>query len=172
MKMPPQHHSPQPKPPAVPDPLPSDYPEDLVSLDAQLSQMASRQDLPEGLVDRVFTSSRVYLAAPADLVALKPERVSTPHFGMRALRTMWSGRLAMAASLAVAFLTTIMLMRLPLTMVESTTPVTVLVNDLDWPDGEPVFIEDEVAYLFETEDLTSHDDLADDIQSILAELEM
>ncbi len=172
MKMPPLHHSPHPKPPAVSDPLPSDYPEDLISLDAQISQMAAEQNLPEGLTDRVFAASRVHLAASDDRTATIPDRLHRPHFGVRVLRTMWSGRLAMAASLAVAFLTTIMLMRLPLTKMETAIPATVLVSDLDWPDGEPVFIEDEVAYLFETEDLTSHDNLADDIQSILAELEM
>jgi hypothetical protein len=75
------------------DDLPGDLESSLVVIDKQLAADAAQQAVPEGLIDRVYDASVELL--PDDQLAPIP-------ITLRFSKSSW-GRLAMAASLAVAF---------------------------------------------------------------------
>ncbi|MHC4947654.1 MAG: hypothetical protein ACYTG1_05265 [Planctomycetota bacterium] len=153
------------------EPLPGDFEPELLDLDARLVRDARHGRVPSGLVDRVFRASAGLLPAPAPLPLRSP--------GVPATGALW-GRLAMAASVGLAFVVGSWLLRAERT--RPGPPVHVAVAPaglatsrvLDREAEQVLFGADgssEVGYLLETRDLTL-DDLSSELAMLVAELEM
>lgn len=166
--------------PRSPEALPPDVAWELRLLDerigdmANMSGMAAAQAPPPGLVDRVYAASVVGLPARAAGAA-------TPIVVVRRRSTM--SRLAMAASLGLAFMVAAWVLRSPglgpaLPAVGPTTvsvastkgscPLTqeaVLVL-ADWTEGE----QSSVSYLLDTRDITLAD-VTDELERVSFEYE-
>jgi hypothetical protein len=83
--------------------LPKEFEADLRRVDARLYELAGRIAMPEGLTERTFEASRRDLpqTAPRLRVVVGPPPSSRRL--LLATRRQWWGRLAMAASLTLAF---------------------------------------------------------------------
>jgi len=84
--------------PPTREPLPAMFEPELVELDALIARQANEQVVPPDVSESVFLNSRGHLPQPA-VIASRPSRAdwSLP----RAMRSLWGGRLAMAASLGL-----------------------------------------------------------------------
>ncbi len=161
------------------DPLPADFGPELGRVDDAVAHAATGAPLPAGLADRVFEAS----AAPMTRLQLRPPTLrpavrrwagTAPVRGCR-----WS-RLALAASVALAFGVASQLVRPPAPSASPenrewlvvASPTDVLAPDVVWLLMQPAAEGDtEVASLLVTEDMT-FDDLAGELAMLVALLEM
>ena len=149
--------SPRHRPPVAagplprPEPLASDVAPGLRRLDASLGRLAHGADVPAGLARRVFTAS----------VRLLPVRPLTAAAGRRAPTTSWrwpdlgvlSGRLALAATLALAFVMAARFLERPPGAGDSMVGA-----DLGFLESDPLEqLDNEFAYLLDTGTVTRDD---------------
>ena len=156
----------RPRPPVSdplprPEPLGGDVAPELRRLDTTLGRLALSADVPAGLARRVFAAS----------VRLLPVRPLAPAAERRAPTTSrrWPdlgvlcGRLALAATLALAFVMAARFLERPLSAADS-----VLLADLGFLESDPLEqLDSEFAYLLETRTVT-FDEVSGEINSILA----
>lgn len=165
-------------------------PPDLHRLDQLLAQAASREQIPSGLSGRVYDASVSDLPKPR--LRLRGRALttstSTAHRNVRIHRTAW-GQLAMAASLALAFVVGAMFWGDPsgipdirgFAVNDRAAEVTVTPVAYEQPGRlsreaeRELFVSsasgDRFAYLFETRDMT-HSEILGDLTSLLDDLEL
>ncbi len=161
------------------DPLPAEFGPELGRVDDAVAQAASGAPLPAGLADRVFEASVARMPRPLLRPAtLRP--AARRWAGTAPVRSSRWSRLAMAASVALAFGVASWLVRPP---VPSTSPQNrrlladsrnddILAPDVVWLLMQPAAEGDpEVASLLDTEDMT-FDDLAGELAMLVSRLEM
>lgn len=148
---------------------------ELAEIDSMMSRCARRQPVPEGLADRVFDASVELLPARrrrgGRVLRLRPARPVSI--------SSW-GRLAMAASIAIAFFTASLLTPLggPRKLLSPDVELALLEfagaadAELPWTLRE---LDDpqlgQVAHLLVTRDMTFRD-LTSDLAALAADLEM
>jgi hypothetical protein len=162
-----------------PDPLPADVEPSLRDLDARLGAVIRdrevRHPAPTGLADRVFEASVSNLPIPA----VRPTRAE-PARRPRWAETLVAGRigwshLAAAASLGLVFVIAAFFMtRPPLVTPPGGGGDVVLTADIDlgWLAAAPLEEERQVSHLLTTGALRSYDELAGELESMLAGFEM
>ena len=179
--------TPDPNSPAAPGPDPesalaewADWPH-LRPINEMLAGEASRVPLPPGLVQRVYQASVTHLAGPPE-IARRPARSYWVEPLIHGRLAAW-GRLAMAASIGVAFLVSLRVMRFQPRA--SAPPVAALVLS---PDEELVLFDleagvdrvlglatdsplGEIANILLTRDMTFRD-LAADVAVLASDVEM
>ncbi len=161
------------------DPLPAEFGPELGRVDDAVAQAASGAPLPAGLADRVFEASVARM--PRSLLRPATLRPAARRWaGTAPVRSSRWSRLAMAASVALAFGVASWLVRPP---VPSTSPQNrrlladsrtgdILAPDVVWLLMQPAAEGDpEVASLLDTEDMT-FDDLAGELAMLVSRLEM
>ncbi len=151
------------------DPLPAAFGPQLGRVDDAVAQAASGAPLPAGLADRVFEASVARMPRPL----LRPETLrpaARRWAGTAPVRSSRWSRLAMAASVALAFGVASWLVRPP---VPPAGPENRgLQPDVVWLLMQPAAEGDpEVASLLDTEDMT-FDDLAGELAMLVSRLEM
>ncbi|MHC4127799.1 MAG: hypothetical protein ACYTE6_15905 [Planctomycetota bacterium] len=146
-------------------------PAELREVDELLGRHARQQPVPAGLIERVFDAS----------VGMLPSRRREPALGLRPVITtsLW-GRLAMAASIALAFFVAgrVMPLREASTLLSPDVELVLLeyaeADDLDVHQRFPRIEEARygaVERLLVTRDMTFRD-LAGDLANLVADLEM
>ncbi len=161
------------------DPLPAEFGPELGRVDDAVGQAAGGAPLPAGLADRVFEASVARMPRPL----LRPTTLrpaAKRWAGAAPVRSSRWSRLAMAASVALAFGVAGWLVRPPVPqespenrrlLVASPTD-DVLAPDVVWLLMQPAAENDpEVALLLDTEDMT-FDDLAGELAMLVSRLEM
>lgn len=156
------------------DPLPAEFGPELGRVDDAVAQAASGAPLPAGLADRVFEASVARMPRPLLRPAtLRP--AARRWAGTAPVRSSRWSRLAMAASVALAFGVASWLVRPPAPpaspesrrlLVDSRTDVLVWLLMQPAAEGDP-----ELASLLETEDMT-FEDLAGELAMLVSRLEM
>lgn len=155
-----------------PAPQGSPLPAELETVDAMLAGHARRQAVPPGLVERVFDASVGLLPSP--------RRRAHPSWTPGPLRfpTAWWGRLALAASIGLAFVVAVRTMPLGSPELPPLTHEVELAL-LDYAGGQEFVLTlgdlqpqlGEVDSLLMTRDMRFRD-LAGDLESLAAKLEM
>ena len=162
------------------DPLPAEFGPELGRVDDAVAHAASGAPLPAGLADRVFEASVARMPRPLLRPAtLRP--AARRWAGTAPVRSSRWSRLAMAASVALAFGVASWLVRPPVpppspenrgVLVITSTTDDVLAPDVVWLLMQPAAENDpEVALLLDTEDMT-FDDLAGELAMLVSRLEM
>jgi hypothetical protein len=167
------------------DPLPGDFDAQSRQVDELLSVQMRRRAVPMGLSDRVFEASAKLLSRPRQ-PALRLVDTSADSPRHRLLftwhRTAW-GRVALAASVALAFGVAIMLaQRSPTspnnrslvvrTDIGPVTPASFNGQGEMIPAGSLDKLDSEMAYLLNTGEMTSLDDVHQELLTLVAVLEM
>lgn len=137
-----------------PEPLSAEYGLDLQEIDDLLQRSARRTSIPRELADNVYDVTVGLLLKRLDPIPLASRR-----------ETAWT-RLAMAASLGLAFLVAALFMRVPAQAAHSPSASTVSILEV-----ERLFVEPSVDYLLETRDIT-YTDLLSDLDCIEREMEL
>ena len=151
-------------------PLPSHFEPELRDLDGLLREQARRVDLPTGLCDRIYRAS----------VAALPQRPQPEQRPRRAIRreavTRWRGRLAVAASLGLAFVLAAVLVEPPTAPPAgiAATGAELYLDRAEWFGEEPRELEEwTVAYELDAFALrASYDDFTGEIEAMIADFEM
>lgn len=162
-------------------------PPDLRHVDASLAEMAAREAMPVGLADRTYEAS--VTALPKQRLRLRGRiQTTSVHRPLRFHRTAW-GQLAMAASVALAFVIGAMFLSdqpvlqdmsgMTAHHGESSTVVTpvaltrpaLLSREAEQELFGANFNGDRFAYIVETRDVT-HSDVLRDLNRLLDDLEL
>jgi hypothetical protein len=163
------------------EPLPAEFPAELRRIDRALHADAGRFVVPDGLEERVFDAS----------VELLPNRGRAGRGGARRLRVVgvrrpggparsWGrsqwGRMALAASLGLAFLVAAFVMQRGASRPMPVASGSIVDVGGRWLEEDPRDamrdqMDREVAYLLDTRDISSHE-VTSDLEAIVADLEM
>jgi hypothetical protein len=164
-----------------PEPLPDSFEAEVRAVDELLACQAEQVEIPLGLTGRVARASHAYLPQPA--TARVP--IARPGW-LRTLRWQWAGRGALAASLGILC---VLVIRLVSSMPDGPTPEHMAVihpqpgsllasrtqqleADLHWlQDAALDDAGGEVEALLTVGELTSHDQLYDELESMLSDLD-
>ena len=149
-----------------PEPLPADFPASLRQADELLAREAGQAPVPAGLTDRVFRASVAGL--PARRLEPPKRRLVA---GAVPLRLATWGRLAMAASVALAFVVALRLMREQAPAPLDLARTAALPVEVEWLLMEQAGTDGEVTYLLDTRDMTFAE-LAGELAMLAANLEM
>ncbi len=156
--------------------LPADFELSLHTLDASLAEHldAWGEDVPHGLADRV------YEASVGELPRSTPSHEHTRRRVMPLVEVFllpitepWRGRLAMAASLLITMSLAMMFYTRQQAIVPDGPDIANSVRqvDLSWLDESPLdAVDSEVGYLLHTGEMSSHEELADELEQILNDL--
>lgn len=150
------------------DPYPDQIPPEFREIEAQLASWARRQPVPPGLADRVFDASVGLLPAR--------RRPRSPLFQMPRLASLsaWrgvGGRLALAASITLAFVVAVRIM--PGRDSNPLSPDVEMVL-LEYAGGQRGFVDPRFAkaeHILMIHDMT-FGDLTNDLARVVADLEM
>lgn len=165
-------------------PLPGDFSPAMRELDSQLAENARLTPIPAGLVDRVFEASASLLPEhqSADAVASRWRLIpGIPGVSGRSLsihRLAW-GRVAMAASVMIVCAIAVRFLHHPsgsapeLAEKHKTPAALDVHSNLNWfTDDSTVQLDNDMAYLLDTSDMTSADDLSRDLAVLASNLEL
>jgi hypothetical protein len=157
---------------------------ELIEIDALLAEQARCSGVPSELSDRVYLASVSMLPATGDSyrfaeVAVRHEARQNGQRWIGRLRfRSISGQVAMAASLAMAFGIAVWFVQRPHSNFSSTAQVDVeseiaLASALRPMHGDTAgALEGQFDYLLETNDMTSPDDITNELAMLVRELEM
>ncbi|MHC4991741.1 MAG: hypothetical protein ACYTGC_12250 [Planctomycetota bacterium] len=145
------------------EPLPSGFDDELREIDLLLQANAARTSVPRDLADTVYDMTVGLLWQRQQPLPFKP--------AARRMQTVWS-RLAMAASLALAFLVAAWFMQAPLETGPVQMVAEVPLSELDWillePSGSDTM---GVGYLLESGDVT-FEELTEELKQLVDQLEL